>query len=97
MVLVLVMFCDGTMGVSFVKFSKVWNARGCAFVLDGTKKLFGGDGVAVSHALENDLPDTLKMSEARKRDAVSAAKKAAKASKTLACRSAVVDATPFYI
>ena len=66
-------------GRLFVKFSKVWDARGCEFVLDGTKKLFGGDSIAVSRVLENDLPDSLKMSEARKRDAVSAAKKAKKA------------------
>ena len=66
-------------GRLFVKFGKVWDARGCEFVLDGTKKLFGGDGIAVSRVLENDLPDSLKMSEARKRDAVSAAKKAKKA------------------
>ena len=66
-------------GRIFVKFGKVWDARGCEFILDGTKKLFGGDGIAVSRVLENGLPDSLKMSEARKRDAVSAAKKAKKA------------------
>ena len=66
-------------GRLFVKFSKVWDARGCEFVLDGTKKLFSGSEIGVACVLENDLPDTLKMSEARKRDAVSAAKKAKKA------------------
>jgi len=59
----------------FVKFSKVWDARGCEFVLDGTKKLFGGSAIGVACVLENDLPDTLGISEAKKRDAASAAKK----------------------
>ena len=45
-------------------------------MLDGTKKLFGGDGIAVSRSMEKDLPDTLKMSEAKKQDAVISAKKA---------------------
>ena len=63
----------------FVKFSKVWGARGCEFVLDGTKKLFGGSEIGVSCVLENDLPGTLRLLEARKRDAVSADKKAKKA------------------
>ena len=66
-------------GRIFVKFSKVWGARGCEFVLDGTKKLFGGSEIGVSCVLENDLPGTLKLSEARERDAVRAANKAAKA------------------
>ena len=68
-------------GRIFVKFSKVWDARGCEFVLDGTKQLFGGSAIGVACVLENDLPDTLKISEARKRDAASAARKVAKASK----------------
>ena len=68
-------------GRIFVKFEKVWDARGCEFILDGAKK-FGGSRVCVLCVLENDLPDALKISEARKRDAVSAAKKVAKASKS---------------
>lgn len=69
-------------GRIFVKFGKVWDARGCAIVLDGTKKLFGGSSkIGVSCVLENDLPDTLKISEARKRDRKSADRKAAKAAK----------------
>ena len=48
-------------------------------MLDGTKKLFFGSEIGVSCILENDLPDTLKMSEARKRDAVSAVSAAKKA------------------
>ena len=66
-------------GRLFVKFGKVWDARGCEFVLDGTKKLFGGSAIGVARVPENDLPDTLKISEARKRDAVREAKKAKKA------------------
>ena len=66
-------------GRIFVKFDKVWDARGCKFVLGGTKKLFGGGEIGVSCVLENNLPDTLKISEARKRDAASADKKAKKA------------------
>ena len=76
-------------GRIFVKFGKVWDARGCKFVLDGTKKLFGGVEIGMSCVLENDLPDTLKISEARKRDAASAAKKAKKAKKAAASKSAM--------
>ena len=37
---------------------RYWDARGREFVLDGTKKLFGGSAIGVACVLENDLPDT---------------------------------------
>ena len=53
---------------------------GCDIVLNETEKLFGGDGGAISVArvLENDLPDVLKMKEAKKRDKAWAKKAEAK-------------------
>jgi hypothetical protein len=60
-------------GNVFVKFDKVWNAKGCALVLDGT--MFDGKVIDVKCILENNLPGDLKRSEARKRDAKARAKK----------------------
>ena len=61
-------------GNVFVKFDKVWNAKGCALVLDGT--MFDGKVIDVKCILENNLPGDWKRSEARKRDEARAKKKA---------------------
>ena len=60
-------------GNVFVKFDKVWNAKGCALVLEGT--MFDGKVIDVKCILENNLPDALKRSEARKRVEARAKKK----------------------
>jgi len=65
----------------YIKFSKVWEATGCELALHGSNKLFDGKAVRVKRVLDNDLPYELKMSEARKRDANLATKKAAKGAK----------------
>ena len=60
-------------GNVFVKFDKVWNAKGCALVLEGT--MFDGKVIDVKCILVNNLPGALKRSEARKRVEARAKKK----------------------
>ena len=55
----------------------MWNAKGCALVLDGT--MIDGKVIGVKCILENNLPGDMKLSEARKRDEARKAKAAKKA------------------